>query len=248
MTQVHAALLHVENGGQRLGGAAVDPHQKARAGSAVGAGLAGRGTAQGSRQSDKRLMLHGEILAGTGPTGVTIARPPRPAAPAAHSRRRTRNAAVTITDMAPTPIFPQTKLDAGMYESFYLRAVSPEEPVGVWIRYTAHKRPGQAPQGSIWCTVFDAKRGAPFMHKHTTAELAAPRRMRLGRDRPGLASGTGPVAEGVCGPARWSLRFEPAAAELRHLARSWLYKAPLPRTKPTSPAPAATFDGRGRAA
>ena len=29
-----------------------------------------------------------------------------------------------------------------MYESFYLRAVSPEEPVGVWIRYTVHKRPG----------------------------------------------------------------------------------------------------------
>jgi len=40
--------------------------------------------------------------------------------------------------------------------------------------------------------------------------------------------------------------------ELRHLSPAWLYKAPLPRTKLTSPAPAASFDGRlelaGRAA
>lgn len=143
--------------------------------------------------------------------------------------------------MQVVPIFPKAKLDAGMYESFYLRAVSPEEPVGVWIRYTVHKRPGQAPQGSIWCTVFDAGRGAPFMHKHTTAELAAPNEswIAIGPDSR-LGSG---VAEGVCGPARWSLHFVADAPELRHLAQSWLYKAPLPRTKLSSPAPAATFTG-----
>ena len=55
-----------------------------------------------------------------------------------------------------------------MYESFYLRAVSPREPLGVWIRHTVHKRPGRPPSGSLWCTVFDAAAGAPFMHKATS--------------------------------------------------------------------------------
>ncbi len=36
----------------------------------------------------------------------------------------------------------RARAQRGMYESFYLRAVSPDEPVGVWIRHTVHKRPG----------------------------------------------------------------------------------------------------------
>jgi hypothetical protein len=51
------------------------------------------------------------------------------------------------------------------------------------------------------------------------------------------------AAEGTCGPARWSLRITGADSELRHLKQPWLYRAPLPRTKLTSPAPAASFDG-----
>jgi hypothetical protein len=143
--------------------------------------------------------------------------------------------------MTVDPLFPNAALGAGMYESFYLRAVSPEEPVGVWIRYTVHKRPGHAPSGSLWCTVFDASAGSPFMHKHTTAEVSEPTGgwIEIGGD-----SRLGPgVAEGVCGPARWSLRFGSSEPELRHLKQSWLYKAPLPRTKLTSPAPATSFDG-----
>ena len=50
-------------------------------------------------------------------------------------------------------------------------------------------------------------------------------------------------AEGVCGEARWSLRFASGEPELRHLPRGFLYRAPLPRTKLTSPAPAARFEG-----
>ncbi len=144
--------------------------------------------------------------------------------------------------MPVLPIFPKAKPGEGMYESFYLRAVSPEEPVGVWLRYTVHKRPDQDAQGSIWCTVFDAERGAPLMHKRTSPDLKAPGAgtwIEIGGDSR-LGEG---MAEGVCGPARWSLRFEAQAPELRHLAQGWLYKAPLPRTKLTSPAPAATFAG-----
>ncbi|HTA13570.1 MAG TPA: hypothetical protein VK781_01770 [Solirubrobacteraceae bacterium] len=143
--------------------------------------------------------------------------------------------------MPVNPIFTSASSGAGMYESFYLRAVSPDEPVGAWIRYTVHKRPGQPASGSLWCTVFDASAGEPFMHKHTTAELAAPAGDWI---EIGGSSRLGPgIAEGVCGPARWSLRFSSGEPELRHLKQSWLYRTPLPRTKLTSPAPSAHFDG-----
>jgi hypothetical protein len=150
-------------------------------------------------------------------------------------------------------IFPSAPLRSGMYESFYLRAVSPEEPVGVWIRNTVHKAPGAQPKGSAWCTVFDARRGRPFMHKLTTERLNAPTDAWItvgavpdadaeGAEGEGAMLGPG-RASGRCGDASWSLRFSSEEPELRHLPRAWLYRTPLPRTKLTSPAPAARFDG-----
>lgn len=128
-----------------------------------------------------------------------------------------------------------------MYESFYLRAVSPVDPLGVWIRYTVHKRPGAPARGSMWCTVFDARERAPFMCKHSSDDLHAPEGgwIAIGEDS-SFAPG---AAEGVCGQARWSLRFASAEPELRHLPRAFMYRGPLPRTKLSSPAPAAKFDG-----
>jgi hypothetical protein len=145
--------------------------------------------------------------------------------------------------MAPAGVhatFPSAPARAGMYESFYLRAVAPEEPLGVWVRYTVHKRPGQRPRGSLWCTVFDGTRERPFMHKLTTDALAVP---RGGWIAVGGAELGPRRAEGACGEARWSLRISAAEPALRHLPRAWMYRAPLPRTKLTSPAPAARFDG-----
>ncbi|HEY4427063.1 MAG TPA: hypothetical protein VGN08_02560 [Solirubrobacteraceae bacterium] len=142
--------------------------------------------------------------------------------------------------MRTTAVFPAAPARAGMYESFYLRAVSPVEPIGIWIRHTVHKRPGRRATGSLWCTVFDAGRGAPFMHKSTSSELSVP-------DAAWIAIGgseMGPErAFGVCGAARWSLRYASSEPELRHLSPRWLYRMPFPRTKLTSPAPAASFDG-----
>jgi hypothetical protein len=137
-------------------------------------------------------------------------------------------------------VFPDASRRAGMYESFYLRAVSPHEPLGAWIRYTVHKRPGQSPRGSVWCTVFDGRTGRPFMHKLTSDALTVPAGGWIDVDGARL---TPERADGACGAARWSLRFASAEPELRHLPRAWLYRAPLPRTKLTSPAPAASFDG-----
>jgi hypothetical protein len=129
-----------------------------------------------------------------------------------------------------------------MYESFFLRAVSPAEPVGAWLRYTVHKDPGEQPWGSVWCTVFDARQAAPFMHKTTTHELGVPADGWLSiADDASIGPGT---ARGRCGDAHWSLQFETSEADLRHLAPRWLYRAPLPRTKLTSPAPSATFNGQ----
>jgi hypothetical protein len=142
--------------------------------------------------------------------------------------------------MTVSAIFPRASRRAGMYESFYLRAVSPEEPLGVWIRHTVHKRPGERARGSVWCTVFDARAGRPFMHKRTSDELSVPAGGWIDVDGARL---TPDHAEGACGAARWSLRFASVEPELRHLPHGWLYRAPLPRTKLTSPAPAASFDG-----
>jgi hypothetical protein len=150
--------------------------------------------------------------------------------------------AVRIAAMQAHAVFAGAKPAAGMYESFYLRAVSPFEPLGVWVRYTVHKRPGHQPVGSLWCTVFDAARGAPFMHKLSAPGPAAPPGAWIEIGEHGRIGPWG--AEGVCGPASWSLRFGSDERELRHLQPEWLYRTPLPRTKLTSPAPLARFDGQ----
>ena len=142
--------------------------------------------------------------------------------------------------MQASAIFPTVPRKAGMYESFYLRAVAPEEPVGAWLRYTVHKRPGASPRGSLWCTVFDARKGRPFMHKLTTEALSAPAGAWIAVGDAKLGPG---YAEGECGEARWSLRIESSEPELRHLPAAWMYRARLPRTKLTSPAPDARLQG-----
>ena len=146
--------------------------------------------------------------------------------------------------------FPHVAAGAGHYESFYLKACHPHEPLGVWIRYTVHKRPGAAPTGSLWFTLFDAAAGGPRAQKVT---VAGP---RAGERRAGSAWGRPRSAR--AGPRRaldgidWELRFESAEEPLFHLPRDWMYRARLPRTKLLSPAPAARFDGSltvdGRAA
>jgi hypothetical protein len=171
--------------------------------------------------------------------------------------------------MATSAVFPTVPASAGMYESFYLRAVSPDEPLGVWIRHTVHKSPGKPASGSVWCTVFDGRGPAPFQHKITTHELRVPADGWIAIGDPGAAAGewssegssegskegaimSSGEARGTCGPARWRISFSSNESELRHLPRAWLYRAPLPRTKLTSPLPRATFDGSlevaGRAA
>jgi hypothetical protein len=117
----------------------------------------------------------------------------------------------------------------GRYESRYLRAVDPARPRGVWIRHTTHQRPGAAPTGALWCTVWDAEAGPPYAVKQSL-------------DAPPPAGFTASAAA-LDRSAAWDLSAAGDAAELRHLPREWMYRSPLPRTKLTSPLPDAVFTG-----
>jgi hypothetical protein len=139
------------------------------------------------------------------------------------------------------PQFPGAPQRAGMYESFYLRAVAPDEPLGVWIRCTVHKPPGLPPRGSVWFTLFDPHREGPLMQRTTNEELSVPPSgwIAVGDSQLGPTR-----AEGVCGEARWSLSISGTEeSPLHHLPSALLYRSPLPRTKLTSPMPTARFDG-----
>lgn len=142
--------------------------------------------------------------------------------------------------MPVSAVFDSASPEAKLYESFYLRAVCPDRPLGVWIRCTVHKRADAPPRGSVWCTVFDAEAPAPFMHKIAGERPRVPPGGWIAIGGSHIGPG---VAEGACGEASWSLRFSAAEPELRHLRPKLLYRAPVPRTKLTSPAPAATFEG-----
>src|SRR3954447_14166495 len=142
-------------------------------------------------------------------------------------------------------VFPDVARERGHYESFYLRASHPAEPLGIWIRHTVHKRPGAAPTGSVWFTLFEP--GGPSASKVTVGEeqLSAPADgyIRIGESElsPGRAEGS---AQTNRRSVSWSLTFGDGATAFRHLPREWMYTARLPRTKTLSPYPRTTFSGR----
>lgn len=126
------------------------------------------------------------------------------------------------------------------YESWYLKASHPAEPLGVWIRYTTHQSPGRPERGSLWFTLFED--GPPHAAKITPGPAALSRGdgafIRIGESE--FADGR---VSGAALDARWDLTFVHPEPELRHLPRAWMYRAPIPKTKLTSPFPAARFNG-----
>src|SRR6266498_2214251 len=142
--------------------------------------------------------------------------------------------------------FTQVGAGAPHYESFYLKATSPEGGRGVWIRYTVHQRPGEEPTAALWLTYFDASAEAPRAAKATVgaAELSAPDGafIAIGPATIGPGRAQGEIAAETL-RAAWDLSFNEGAEPLRHLAWERLYRSRLPRTKFESPYPATTFDG-----
>jgi hypothetical protein len=143
--------------------------------------------------------------------------------------------------------FGEVAAKAGHYESFYVKACRPDGGLGIWIRHTVHKRPGEAPTGSIWFTLFDRDAPGPQATKVTVAasEVSVPAgswmRVAGAEIGPGRAEGSVDGATGLA--ANWSLRFGGDTAPCRYLPADWLYKAPLPRTKFVAPVPDAVFEG-----
>jgi hypothetical protein len=138
------------------------------------------------------------------------------------------------------PRWPDVRPGRGHYESFYLRAVHPTEPRGIWIRYTVTVPPGGSPEGQLWCTVFDRSTPTPRAVRVDAGEPTSDSKawIRLGDS----TFGSGEVV-GSAGSARWSLRCITDQPPLWHLPKSWMYTARLPRTKLLSLSPSAVFDG-----
>ena len=138
--------------------------------------------------------------------------------------------------------FPSVPRGAGHYESFYLKACHPSEAVGLWIRYTVHKRPGAAPTGSLWFTLFGPD--GPRAVKQTFADVQVPPGGYIGMgDAAFTPDSVRGSAEGEGRTARWELSLAGDAEPFFHLPRDWMYRAPLPRTKLLSPHPDARFSG-----
>ncbi|HEX6116312.1 MAG TPA: hypothetical protein VFY99_04380 [Solirubrobacterales bacterium] len=143
--------------------------------------------------------------------------------------------------------FPSVGPKAGHYESFYIKATRPGGGLGVWIRHTVHKRPGEPATASVWFTVFDADAGGPLATKITVpeSELSVPPGGYIRVDgatlSPGAAAGS--IATDALS-ASWDLTFEDANDPFHHLPYDFLYGAPLPKTKFLSPYPDARYSGR----
>ena len=145
--------------------------------------------------------------------------------------------------------FPDVPAKAGHYESFYLKAAHPSEPLAVWIRHTVHKAPGERPVGNVWFVLFDANADGPRASKVALPPdrvgAGADHYIRVGDTRlePGRAVG---AAKSEQLDASWDLSFECSEEPYFHL-RDWMYRAPVPRTKLLSPYPDARFSGRVQA-
>jgi hypothetical protein len=143
--------------------------------------------------------------------------------------------------------FGEVAAKAGHYESFYVKACRPDGGLGIWIRHTVHKRPGQEPTGSIWFTLFDRAAPAPRATKVTVpaSRLATPAGgwIRVGDTEIGPGEAAGSVDTEALA-ATWSLSFDGSREPCRYLPADWLYEARLPRTKFVAPFPDAVFEGR----
>lgn len=151
-----------------------------------------------------------------------------------------------MTVLRSEPRWPSVPAKAGHYESFYLKACRPDGGLGVWIRHTVHKAPGQPPLGSVWFVLFDARGDGPVASKVTppAEELGTgvDHYIHVGDSRLDDGRAVGSAPSDLVQP-RWELTFSSAQPPYRHLPRDWMYRAPLPRTKLLSPYPAARFNG-----
>ena len=144
--------------------------------------------------------------------------------------------------------FPAIGRDAGHYESFYLKCGDAASRQALWLRYTVHKRPGEAPVGSLWATLFDEQGPHAAKLSPPPEELSSGGAdwVRIGDGRIGPDGCSGAIPD----LAAWELRFEGGEPAFPYLPKGWMYTAKLPRTKALALRPAVRVSGtvtvRGR--
>jgi hypothetical protein len=136
----------------------------------------------------------------------------------------------------------------GHYESWFLRANAPDEPLAFWIRYTIFV-PAAAPaaaEGELWAVVFDGATG-----RHAVAKAEVPlASCRFDPERLGVEIASARLVDGHAAGAvgtgddriEWTLAFGGGEPPLLLLPPA-LYDAALPRAKALVPRPLATFEG-----
>jgi hypothetical protein len=142
--------------------------------------------------------------------------------------------------------------DRGHYESYFLKAASPTGDRAVWIRWTTHRSPGAQADGTLWLSSFERGRVRQAQRHGLAIEPLDGGGIALGaeaRIEPGRATGALGPDDAVAGfdqpsPSAWDLSIVARDQPLHHLRPERLYRAPVPRTKLTSPYPDATIGGR----
>lgn len=125
---------------------------------------------------------------------------------------------------------------SGGYESYYLTAHHPSEPLAIWIRSTVTQSPQGRPVGQKWLT---------FFHETGVAKLReiAP----ASTERGWIQIGDAVFADGSVGGSiensSWDLHFTPQEEPFLYLPSERMYRAPLPKTKPVSLSPHIRVDG-----
>lgn len=137
--------------------------------------------------------------------------------------------------------FPDVANARPHYESVYCALVHPTQPEALWVRTTVQKRPGKEATGALWVTWF------------SPTGVRATKLNDLPASPSGHGLSCGPASQGPAGTrgsvesdslsARWDLAFVPRTDALEHLHSAFLYRAPLPRTKATSPVPDLDVEG-----
>ena len=139
--------------------------------------------------------------------------------------------------------FSEADRSRAHYESFFLKACHPGGGLGLWIRYTVHKRRDAEAKGFVWFTLFDAEKGVVASKAAHAGPTTPPGTyIRVGDSVFGAGAVSGAaVSEQL--DASWELQFRGSEPPVCHLPRV-AYNAPLPRTKLLSPHPHVLFSGR----
>jgi hypothetical protein len=129
----------------------------------------------------------------------------------------------------------------GHYESFYLRANHPSEPLAFWLRYTIFAPPGRPEdaEGELWAVVFEPS----ITSAYVAVPLAECAFGRAGFDvRVAGATLDGTSLRGQAGDISWDLRYTGGQPPL-YLLPARFYRGGFPKAKSLVARPLARFTG-----